>query len=577
MEKAAFYHRPESEYAYPLNEDEVQLRVRTKKDDVKKVSIIWGDPYDYRDDEWQYQESVMHRQCQTQLFDYWEINLKLINRRIQYIFRMQDDHDDILYTDRQVLEYSPEMLKKVQYFKLPYLHQSEIIKKPKWIDNTVWYQIFPERFANGDPKRNPKYVKMWDSKYAPKRDDFFGGDLQGVIDHLDYLQDLGINGLYFCPIFESPTNHKYNTVDYFKVDQHFGDDETLHKLITEAHRRGMKVMLDAVFNHIGTDSVQWQDVLENGKKSKYYDWFHIYQEDIPEYLDESGQFNIQEKVPYDTFAYVGFMPKLNTGNLAVRNHLISIAKYWIEKFDIDAWRLDVANEVSHDFWREFAKACHQSKKDFYILGEVWNSAQSWLQGDQFSGSMNYPYTDAIKQAFIDHQITGQQMINELNKQLMLYRDPINKMMLNVLDSHDTPRILNQCHENKDLMKQVMAFTFLQTGMPCVYYGDEVGLTGAGDPDNRRVMEWNPNKQDQDLHEFFKQLIALRHDLHRQITDGVLESVDDKVLKAVISKKYVAYFNLCEEDMLVKNGPVVLSNNFNNGVLQENGFVIMKRG
>lgn len=149
-------------------------------------------------------------------------------------------------------------------------------RHPQWVKETVWYQIFPERFANGDPSNDPADVLPWASKEFPGRQDFYGGDLQGVIDHLDYLSDLGINGIYFCPIFTAPTNHKYDTTDYLEIDPGFGDKELFRKLVEECHRRGIRVMLDAVFNHIGDTSMQWRDVLEKGEQSRFKDWFHIH-------------------------------------------------------------------------------------------------------------------------------------------------------------------------------------------------------------------------------------------------------------------------------------------------------------
>ncbi|GMA53032.1 hypothetical protein GCM10025857_43890 [Alicyclobacillus contaminans] len=181
---------------------------------------------------------------------------------------------------------------------------------------------------------------------------------------------------------------------------------------------------------------------------------------------------------YETFAFTPHMPKLNTANPEVQDYLLETAKYWIETFDIDAWRLDVANEVDHSFWKKFRQVCDESKKDFYILGEIWHSAQAWLSGDEFHGVMNYAYTDAIMDYFVKQKLTLKTMVATINQQLMLYRDQTNQMQFNILDSHDTPRLLTETKEDKDLMKQVLAFTYLQPGVPCLYYGDEIGMTGG---------------------------------------------------------------------------------------------------
>jgi len=202
--------------------------------------------------------------------------------------------------------------------------------------------------------------------------------------------------------------------------------------------------------------------------------------------------------------------------------LLSIARYWIEAFDIDAWRLDVANEVDHHFWKKFRQVCDAAKPDFYILGEIWHSAQSWLSGDEFSAVMNYAYTDAILDYFIHKKIPLHQMVSKLNRQLMLYRDQINQVQFNILDSHDTPRLLTMANDNRRLMRQTMAFMYLQPGVPCLYYGDEYGMTGVDDPANRKCMVWDPVDQDQAMYQFVKQLIGLRHGKQKLLSEGQLE-------------------------------------------------------
>ena len=356
----------------------------------------------------------------------------------------------------------------------------------------------------------------WGSQ-DPDRQDFFGGDLKGVLDNLDYLEDLGINGLYFCPIFEAGSNHKYDTIDYLKVDPAFGDGALFKELVEACHARGIKVMLDAVFNHIGDTSPQWQDVIENGADSPYADWFYV--REFPVTYTEGKDFENAEDLTYDVFAFTPHMPKLNTANPEVQAHLLEIAKFWIEEYDIDAWRLDVANEVDHAFWKKFRQVCDETKEDFYILGEIWHSSQNWLQGDEFHAVMNYAYTDAILGYFVKEDLSLPKMVSEINQQLMLYRDQTNQMQFNVLDSHDTARLLTETNEDKDLMKQVMAFTYIQPGVPCLYYGDEIGMTGANDPDCRKCMVWEEENQDLELLAFTKALIALRRKEAACLSEG----------------------------------------------------------
>ncbi|GMA46204.1 hypothetical protein GCM10025854_27590 [Tetragenococcus muriaticus] len=290
---------------------------------------------------------------------------------------------------------------------------------------------------------------------------------------------------------------------------------------------------------------------------------------------------------YETFAFTPHMPKLNTANSEVQNYLLETAKYWIEHFDIDAWRLDVANEVDHSFWKKFRQVCDESKKDFYILGEVWHSSQAWLSGDEFHGVMNYAYTDAIMGYFVKNQLSLQTMVATINQQLMLYRDQTNQMQFNVLDSHDTPRLLTETKEDKNLMKQVLAFTYLQPGVPCLYYGDEIGMTGGMDPECRKCMIWEEKEQDQDLLQFVKKLIALRKSWQKVLSQGSMEwtVVNEQNGQLILERrladhKLQAVFNTGKAEIILdKNGEVLLANrgkvNETNLYIQEKGFMVLK--
>ena len=527
MELTAIYHRPESEYAYLYKEGQVHIRIRTKKDDVEKIVLHYGDPFIFLEDSYE-DVKEMVKVTSDALFDYWRVAVSVDFGRLQYLFELRDkEGQSVLYGDKGFTDNSPENLaSEGNGFKLPYIHEIDGCQVPDWVSKTVWYQIFPERFANGDAELSPEGALDWDSSIRPKSTDFFGGDLQGIIDHLDYLQDLGITGLYLCPIFESPSNHKYNTTDYFEIDQHFGDKETFRQLVDQAHLRGMKVMLDAVFNHMGDQSAQWQDVLKHGEKSVYKDWFHI--QKFPVTNDKLVN---PKELPYHTFAFASYMPKLNTANPEVKDYLLSVATYWIEHFDIDAWRLDVANEVDHRFWRDFRKAVLAKKPDLYIIGEVWHTSQPWLNGDEFHAVMNYPLSDSIKDYFLSRSKKTNQFIAEINCQSMYYKQQISEVMFNLLDSHDTERILTTAQGDIQLVKSALAFLFLQRGTPCIYYGTELELGGGMDPDCRRVMPWDQVSNDNDMLNFMKNLIQLRKETVDIIQYGkfTLEEIKPNVL------------------------------------------------
>ena len=527
MELTAIYHRPESEYAYLYKEGKVHIRIRTKKEDVEQVLLHYGDPFVFLEDSYE-DVKEMVKVTSDDLFDYWQVAVSVRFARLQYLFELKDkEGQSILYGDKGFADNSPENLAvEGNGFKLPYIHEIDGCQVPDWVSKTVWYQVFPERFANGNAGISPEGALDWDSSIRPKSNDFFGGDLQGIIDHLDYLQDLGITGLYLCPIFESPSNHKYNTTDYFEIDRHFGDKETFRQLVEQAHLRGMKVMLDAVFNHMGDQSAQWQDVLKHGEKSVYKDWFHIQKFPVT-----NDKLENPKELPYHTFAFASYMPKLNTANPEVKDYLLSVATYWIEHFDIDAWRLDVANEVDHQFWRDFRKAVLAKKSDLYILGEVWHTSQPWLNGDEFHAVMNYPLSDSIKDYFLSRSKKSSQFIAEINCQSMYYKQQISEVMFNLLDSHDTERILTTAQGDIQLVKSALVFLFLQRGTPCIYYGTELELGGGMDPDCRRVMPWDRVSDSNDMLNFMKNLIQIRKETADIIQHGkfTLEEIETNVL------------------------------------------------
>ena len=578
MELTAIYHRPESEYAYLYKEGQVHIRIRTKKEDIEKIVLHYGDPFIFLEDSFE-DAKEMVKVTSDALFDYWQVAVSVRFARIQYLFELEDkESQSILYGDKGFADNSPENLAlEGNGFKLPYIHEIDGCQVPDWVSKTVWYQIFPERFANGNVELSPERALDWDSSIRPKSSDFFGGDLQGIIDHLGYLQDLGITGLYLCPIFESPSNHKYNTTDYFEIDRHFGDKETFRQLVEQAHLRGMKVMLDAVFNHIGDQSAQWQDVLKHGEKSAYKDWFHI--QEFPVTNDKLVN---PKELPYHTFAFASYMPKLNTTNPELKDYLLSVATYWIEHFDIDAWRLDVANEVDHQFWRDFRKAVLTKKPDLYILGEVWHTSQPWLNGDEFHAVMNYPLSDSIKDYFLSRSKKISQFIAEINCQSMYYKQQISEVMFNLLDSHDTERILATAQGDIQLVKSALAFLFLQRGTPCIYYGTELELDGGMDPDCRRVMPWERVSSSNDMLNFMKNLIQLRKDVAGIIQYGkfTLEEIAPNVLALEWQHDHQvirAIFNQSKENYLLDRDSADLVSHYQTDdqqlVILPKGFVV----
>ena len=570
MQLAALRHRTESEDSFVVDPSHVRVRFHSAKNDVKKVIVHYCDNYLPLE---QAKTCEMEKIGVGQCEDHWGITLEAPYHRLKYTFEViGSDGTSVVVGDRAISsDVDKAIMEDGSYFKVPYCHEIDMVKTPEWVKHTVWYQIFPERFANGDKSNDPQGVKAWNPEDHPGREDFYGGDLQGVLDHLDYLKKLGVNGLYFCPIFKASSNHKYDTIDYLQVDPAFGDKDLFAKVVNEAHARGMKVMLDAVFNHLGDQSMQWQDVVKNGPSSRFASWFHINEYPVEPYRDPLKG---EGSPKFDTFAFEKHMPKLNTANPEVQDFLLEIATYWVKYFDIDAWRLDVANEVDHHFWKRFHDELVKIKPDFYIVGEIWHSARPWLQGDQFTGVMNYPYTLQIEDHFFKHKMDAKDLSEHLTDQLMMYPDMVDQAMMNMLDSHDTARILTLAKDNQDLALQAVAYEFVQPGVPCIYYGTEMGMSGDNDPDCRKPMDWS--KLEGPVWQRVHELVKFRLDHSDTLNKGTVKlTVTEKgLLKVERTGKEIikAYYNTGKKGIKIDK-TAVLSQNYKSGVLAPDGFLI----
>lgn len=506
MIKEAIYHKSKSNFAYAYDKKTLHIRLRAKKGDLTKVNLIYGDPYQWTNDGWTNYTKPMILEGSDELFDYWFAEVKPEFRRLRYGFELYSNTESAVYGERGFVDRDPR--DAGFYFCFPFLNSIDVFEAPEWVKKTVWYQIFPERFANGNPELNPKGTLPWGSS-DPEPDTFFGGDFKGIIENIDYLVKLGITGIYLTPIFKATTNHKYDTMDYMEIDPQFGDKETFKKLVEVCHQNGIRVMLDAVFNHSGFYFNTFQDLLEKQEKSNYKDWFHLREFPVQAFPEPN----------YDTFAFTHMMPKLNTEHPEVKEYLLNVAKYWIEEFDIDGWRLDVANEVDHEFWRDFRKTVKSIKPDAYILGEIWHDSMPWLQGDQFDAVMNYPFTNATLEFFAKDKINPEEFAQQLTKVLTSYPKNVNEFAFNLLGSHDTPRVLTICNENIDKLKLLFLFQLSFIGTPCIFYGDEIGFTGENDPSCRKCMIWEEEEQNLDLFDFVKKLIDLRKEHATLGNDG----------------------------------------------------------
>ncbi|HYH02957.1 MAG TPA: glycoside hydrolase family 13 protein, partial [Bacillota bacterium] len=376
---------------------------------------------------------------------------------------------------------------------------------PSWAAQSIFYQIFPERFCNGDLSNDPVEKEAWDAQ--PTCFNFFGGDLKGIIDKIPYLKQLGVTSLYLNPVFESPSNHKYNTSDFLKIDPSFGDIWTFKKLIQELHNAGMKLIIDGVFNHTGDTFKAFQDVLKRGADSRFKDWYYFH-----------GFPVVQGSNPnYDCWWNFGTLPKLNYQNPEVVRYILRVVAFWTS-LGIDGWRLDVPNEVVFDFWKIFRRLVKSINPEAFIVGEIWDDPAGWLRGDTCDAVMNYQWRDAVLRYFAYGQSSADQLRVELaGLRANLPWETITSAY-NLLSSHDTPRFLTLCGGERRKFLAALAFQFTYPGIPALYYGDEIGLQGDKDPDCRKTMQWDPQNQNQVILEATQTLAALRRQ-YQALQDG----------------------------------------------------------
>ncbi|WEK55170.1 MAG: glycoside hydrolase family 13 protein [Candidatus Cohnella colombiensis] len=503
MLKEAIFHTNDIPYLFSVSENEVKLRIRTKRDEIASCIVVHSDRYVAPGN-----GTALHlnKVASTVLHDYFETIIYTKVRRLRYQFLLTDLQGAQVWYGEYMVSESREA---AGYFHCPNIANADDGSPPSWVKDAIVYQIFPERFNNGNQAINPSQTRSWTSNEPLEYCSFYGGDLQGIIEKLPYLHMLGVNVVYLNPVFESPTNHKYDTTDYYKIDPHFGDLNTMKELVRIAHSLQIRVVLDAVFNHAGDQSAEFQDVVAHGENSRYKDWFHIASFPI-----------VQSPIPnYEAFGMnTPSMPKLNTRNPEVIEYLIAVAKYWIHEVGIDGWRLDVANEVDHAFWRRLRQEIKSIDRELLLVGEVMHRSGSWLRGDQFDGVMNYILRDVMVDFFAKQTITVRMFMDRVDEIRMEYTDYAQDAMFNLLGSHDTLRFLTACsksvwgwHDKYEQSRMMLAvlFQFSYTGMPVIYYGDEVGMTGGEDPDCRKPMVWQESEQNKELFAYYQSLITVR--------------------------------------------------------------------
>lgn len=616
MNKNALFCDGTSDYVIPAEpgiHEKVRLRFRTARDDAQEVCLISGG-----------ETLQMQKMSSGEVFDYYETEVQLTDTMFVYYFRIKSESEELCYHRCGVSEHP------VEYYNFRIMPG---FSTPAWAKGAVMYQIFVDRFCNGDPSNDVEdgeYVyigepvcKVKDWNEFPAAMDirrFHGGDLQGVLDKLDYLEELGVEVIYFNPLFVSPSNHKYDIQDYDYIDPHYGvivedggevlpegekdntratkyqkrtgdirnleaSNRLFAKLVEEMHTRGMRVILDGVFNHCGSFN-KWMDreriyepqpEYEKGAyvsaQSPYRDFFHFFDE-----REEAWPYNKN----YDGWWGHDTLPKLNyEDSPTLEEYILNIGKKWVSPpYNADGWRLDVAadlgysNEYNHIFWENFRKAVKSANPQALILAEHYGDPGEWLQGDEWDSVMNY---DAFMEP-LTWFLTGMEkhsderrtdlwgnadnFVNTMNHFMASMLTPSLQVAMNELSNHDHSRFLTRTNHivgrvaqlgskaaeegiNLAVMREAVAVQMTWVGAPTVYYGDEAGVCGFTDPDSRRTYPWG--RENRELVEFHKEMIRI-HKREKPLRTGSLKMLS-------WSSNVLAYARFQEGEQII----VVLNN------------------
>ena len=505
MDKDAIIHRPMSEYAFGTDENTTVFRLRCASGGAERCTLWYGDT-SCPETPVPFYPAPMRLLFRGENCDWWEAELHGKFHRLYYYFELSGG--ETLFFSGGVFLSTPSE-ERSEYFKFPFNHRADITRVPDWANDAVVYNIFPDSFASskcavtgvGSEKR---------LGCALSRSQL-GGTINGIRSNLDYIASLGVNCLYLNPVFAAGQYHKYDTIDYLHIDPCFGTDEDFRALVDESHVRGIRVILDGVFNHCGAQFFAFRDVLEKQVQSRYAGWFYRLQ--FPVRYPDAG-----EKPNYECFCYERLMPKLDTANPEVRDYLCGVGEHWLREYGTDGWRLDVADEVDDAFWREFRRRCKAVKSDALLIGEVWGDARHWLGGDMLDSAMNYDFRNHCRHFFAEGNIDARTFAGRCADMLMRYKRQTASVQLNILDSHDTGRFLSLCGGDTRRLKLAVLFMCCFVGMPCIFYGDELGVEGQDELDYRCAMPWQDG--DRDLLRFYREVIALRR-AHPALRHGEL--------------------------------------------------------
>ena len=517
MNQAALWHEATQRFCFCLEPGRFLFRLQTGADPLRAVYLHSRDKHlppavwDTR------RKTPMHKAATDGLRDYYEAELSFQVLCLRYYFEIVDENGVswFYYNDRLAAEPPTDI---ERFFDCPQqLRQEEQFVTPDWAKNKVIYQIFPSRFAATEQVPEAVWYQAPIDHQAELK-----GNLPGITARLEHIRDLGADVVYMTPIFYSRSSHKYDTIDYYRIDPTFGTAEDLTALVDKAHSLGLRVVLDGVFNHTGTEFFAFRDLAEQGADSDYVNW----------YYPDSFPLQVRPGMPnYKSFAYFFGMPKVNLRCREAARYFTDVALHWLRVTGADGWRLDVADEISHDFWRDFRKAVKSEFPQALIVGEIWHHAPDFLQGDQWDSVMNYPFYRAALDFAAAGVTTASEFLGALGYLRGNTHTAAYPLLWNLMGSHDTPRLLHQCGGDRARHRLAAAIQLLHPGMPMIYYGDEMGMDGAGDPDCRRGMLWDEARRDEATYRWYQKLLRLRRECPA-ITEGRLtdqQARDDQAL------------------------------------------------
>lgn len=564
MEKTALRHKSDSIYSFCVNENKAEIRLVTKKDDIAKVELIYNDKYSFH-------EFVkileMNKTCSDDLFDYYVARIELKDKRFAYVFRLTEhDGKKFFYSESGVSENYDISKGYYDFFQISFANPLDIVKINNTLRNRCFYQIFVDRFYKDKNNKNPRINIQWGEKVNQKT--IAGGTLKGIEEKLDYLTDLGIDALYLTPVFEADSNHKYDTKDYYKVSIDFGDLISLKSLIDKAHEKGMIILLDGVFNHVSDEFFAFVDVKKNGNKSVYFDWFFI----------DGSEVDVEKK-NFETFANCINLPRLNLNNKEVQEYVIKIGERYAKEFEIDGFRLDVSDEIPHAFWVKFKEVLRDVNPNFILLGENWHDAHSYLNDNlQFDSIMNYVFTKEVLNYVAYQKTDGKTFKDRIVSILFRNKSNVNYNLLNLLSSHDVDRFLSETKHDIDLYLIGYSLLYTFIGVPCLYYGDEIGIDGGYDPYNRACFIWDENKWNKKINECIRNLIKIHKNEKINELDFKIEE-DDGLVKMIREndfKRITLIVNLSKKTKNIQfKGDILIGNNYQLNKILNKGFIIIK--